>query len=230
MKKIIYGKDLNSILDKFQEIKSNYTPSSISIVEDEVDLDIFSNLFNSLSMFGDNEIVVWKVSDKKYITEDHLKLIKEYNNKDFLLVCFVNLPKNSKILKYFTSLDKFEEKEKTKIFPLLGALTKKNKHLSVNLYYKMLQEGSDPIYINSMFFYQYKNILHGLTDSATYANLNPFVKRNVSSEINMYRLEESVNIINEIYSVDKKLKTTALDNELLVLNLLLKIVNSKVPA
>lgn len=229
MKKIIYGKNKAKILDAYSREKSKFKEEEVSRLDNEVSVSDLYNLLNSFSLFGDGGLVVWYLDDKKYISDSHLELIKE-SRKNILLVLLSNLPKNSKILKVFDVLDKFDNEDPIKIFPLLEQISSKNKKGVVNLYYKMLREGNDPIYINSMIFYQYKNILHFFVQSETYNTLNPYVKRGLSKYVGMYDVLECANIIKEVFVTDKFLKSTNLNNEVLVLNLILKIVNNKLSA
>ena len=225
MRTLLYGTDGTKIVSRLLEIKEKYPKEQIYEISGVITTDEINLYLQSYSMFGTDELLVWRVSKKTEITDDILKLIAEDISKDLVVMLSENLPKNSKLFKYFGQVQQFVLDEKEKVFSLLDAISRKQSQLSIKNYYKLINEKNDPIYINSMLFYQFKNILHAKFNSETYRSINPFVKQRLSSAINNFSNNECVNIIEEIYITDLKLKTTSIDNEILVLNLILKVVN-----
>ena len=225
MRTLLYGTDGTKIVSRLLEIKGKYPKEQIYEISGVITIDEINLYLQSYSMFGTNELLVWRVSKKTEITDDILKLIAEDISKNLVVMLSENLPKNSKLFKYFGQVQQFILDEKEKVFSLLDVISRKQSQLSIKNYYKLINEKNDPIYINSMLFYQFKNILHAKFNSETYRSMNPFVKQRLISAINNFSNYECVNIIKEIYTIDLKLKTTSIDNEILVLNLILKVVN-----
>jgi len=225
MRTLLYGTDGTKIVSRLLEIKGKYPKEQIYEISGVITIDEINLYLQSYSMFGTNELLVWRVSKKTEITDDILKLIAEDISKNLVVMLSENLPKNSKLFKYFGQIQQFVLDEKEKVFSLLDVISRKQSQLSIKNYYKLINEKNDPIYINSMLFYQFKNILHAKFNSETYRSMNPFVKQRLISAINNFSNYECVNIIKEIYTIDLKLKTTSIDNEILVLNLILKVVN-----
>ena len=225
MKILLYGTDNVKIFEKLVEIKQKYKKEQTYELTGEVGVDDLRQYLQGLSMFGSDELICFQVSKKTEITDSILDLLTDEISKNLVIVLYENLPKNSKLLKYFDQTYQFVADEKEKVFPLLDAISKKQSLVSVQNYYKLIFQKNDPIYINSMLFYQFKNILHARFKSNTFELINPFVKSRLSFVMNNFSDTECVNIIKEIYAVDLRLKTTSINDEVLVLNLILKIAN-----
>jgi len=226
MKILLYGNNAN-VVGKSLEIKHQYKKEQVYELVGEIGTDEIEQYLTSVNMFGTDELLYWRVNKKTEISDKILKLIKGKITKNLLVVLSENLPKNSKFFKYFDKSEQFIADEKEKIFPLLEAISNKNPLLSVKLFYKLINQKNDPVYINSMLFYQFKNILHVRFDTETIKSINPYVKSKLTLVKNNFSDTECVKIISEIYAVDLKLKTTSIDSEVVVLNLILKIVNGK---
>ncbi len=224
MRILLYGNDNVGILEKLLEIKQKYTKGQIYELFGEVEVSDINQYLQATSMFGSDELICLRVNKKTELSDEILDLIKNETNKNILVVLFENLPKNSKLFKYFNEVFQLVADEKEKIFPFLDTLSKKQT-LAVRNYYKLITEKNDPIYINSMLFYQFKNILHARYNTETFEQVNPFVKSKLNFVRNNFTDIECVNIIRDIYEVDIKLKSTSLSSEVLVLNLILKIIN-----
>ncbi len=224
MKILLYGSDNAKILEKLLEIKQKFSRDQIYELFGEIEIKEIKQYLQAVSMFGGDELLCIRVNKKTDISDDILNLLKDDINKHILIVLSENLPKNSKLFKFFNDVFQFVADEKEKVFPFLEVLSKKQS-LAIRNYYKLITEKNDPVYINSMLFYQFKNILHARHHTETFAQVNPFVKSKLNFVINNFSDLECVNIIREIYSVDIKLKTTSLNSEILVLNLILKIIN-----
>jgi len=225
MKTLIYGTDNIKVLDYLSELKKKYKNEQTYNLTGSIDVNDIVEYLQGTSMFASEELICWRPNKKTEITDEILTFIKDPLSKDLIVVVLENLPKNSKLFKFFDQTKQFTGDEKEKVFPLLDTISKKQAKLSVKLYYKLLQQQNDPIYINSMLFYQFKNILHAKFQTETFNLINTFVKSRLGSVVNNFSEDECVNIIKEIYFVDLRLKTSSVDNEVLVLNLILKIIN-----
>lgn len=225
MKTLLFGTDQVKVLETLVKLKQKYSKEQTYELAGQLSTDDFQQYLQGISMFGLDELICWRVNKKTEINEDILELIKDEVTKNIILVLYENLPKNSKLFKFFDSAQQFVIDEKEKIFPLLDAISQKKTKMCVSIYQKLIKQKNDPIYINSMLFYQFKNIIHARFKTQTFATINPFVKSRLTPSINNFSNLECVNIIKEIYAVDLRLKTTNLNNEVLVLHLILKIVN-----
>lgn len=109
------------------------------------------------------------------------------------------------------------------IFGLVDALGNKNKKMAVNLLNNQLSFGSPIGYIISMLIRQYRILLQtqeyiGETSDtvARKLKLHPFVVKKAMVQVRRYNFKELKKIYRELLKIDKEMKTTSWEPELMV--------------
>ncbi len=109
------------------------------------------------------------------------------------------------------------------IFGLVDALGVKNKKQALKLLDNQLKFGSTPFYIISMLVRQYRILLQAhenidlpSKDLSAKTGLHPFVAKKALAQARKYKFSDLQRIYCELLSMDKKIKSSSLDPELLV--------------
>jgi DNA polymerase-3 subunit delta len=107
------------------------------------------------------------------------------------------------------------------IFKTIEALAAKNKIQALSLLHQHLDAGDNPLYLLSMFAYQFKNmlILKDLEEkrkSPSLSGLHPFVVKKTSGLCRSFSFLQLKEIYRKIFQADLQIKTGQLDPELAI--------------
>lgn len=105
----------------------------------------------------------------------------------------------------------------TNIFQMVEALGANNKKEALSLFHAHLQEGDDPFYLLSMFFYQFRNMLkisdlfeRGITSDyeiARETKLHPYVVKKTLAQLRNFSFEKLKGIYAKLKELDTAVKT-----------------------
>lgn len=113
-----------------------------------------------------------------------------------------------------------ETKFTPNIFKTIDALAEKNKKTALRLLYQHLHSGADPLYLLTMFVYQWRNLLQikdlitrrlPYYELAKKTGLHPFVVRKTYQQAQRFSFEELKNNYQDWQELDEKVKRGALD-------------------
>ena len=107
------------------------------------------------------------------------------------------------------------------IFKTIDALASKNKKLALSLLYKHLDNGDFPLYLLTMFAYQFKNFLiikelqgnHPYGAIVKKSGLHPFVVQKSFYLCNQFSMPELKKIYQKIFQADLDIKTGKIEAE-----------------
>lgn len=109
------------------------------------------------------------------------------------------------------------------IFKTIDAIAQRDKKEALDFLKKHIEAGDSPLYLLSMFAYQFKNLLiikELMEKGNTYAllaaksRLHPFVVKKTYYLCNKFSLEELKNIYKKIFQMDLDIKTGKVDSEM----------------
>ena len=105
----------------------------------------------------------------------------------------------------------------TNIFQMVDALGVNNKKEALKLFHDHLQNGDDPFYLLSMFFYQFRNMLkisdlyqRGMNSEQEIARAtkaHPFVVKKTLAQLRNFSFDKLKNIYNKLAEMDTAIKT-----------------------
>ena len=122
--------------------------------------------------------------------------------------------------------------ENSDIFRALDFLVNKKKKEAVKIFYKQMAEGKNISYIISMISFQFRNLLKikelsdsglALSDIKNITNLHPFVIKKTMSSVAKYSSEDLKGIYKKILNADIRLKSSRVDKNVILDNLILSI-------
>jgi DNA polymerase-3 subunit delta len=112
----------------------------------------------------------------------------------------------------------------TNIFQMVEALGANNKKEALSLFHSHLQNGDDPFYLLSMFFYQFRNMLkisdfaeRGMSQEyeiARETKLHPYVVKKTLSQLRNFSFEKLKEIYGKLEKLDSAVKTGKIEIKL----------------
>jgi len=182
------------LLDR-QKLK-NWVKKEFTNYQKEINLDALEQLIN----FVGNDL--WQLSNE-------IKKLINYKKDKKIEIEDVNLLVNSKV--------------EVDIFKTIEAIATKNKKDALNLLYKHIEKGDNPLYLFSMITFQFRNLLiiRELIDkggSFSYllkeSKLHPFVVKKTYYQAQKFTFQELKKIFQKIFELDLKIKTGQIDAKL----------------
>ncbi len=199
---LLHGNDVVSSRKKLEELRSEYEPTSISVLAaKEIDYAQFPLLFSTMSMFDEKRVVV--VEEKPDPKQLDLNSIST-SGVDLIIWVGSVLRSNDALIGAITKakgkVEVFEEKPDLSVFPFLDAVASRKRIIALREYMKLKAEGNDPIYLVTMLVWQFRQIL--VPEMA-----NGFVKKKVESFKANFSFEELRKIYYLLLQMDVQLKT-----------------------
>jgi DNA polymerase III delta subunit len=199
---LIHGNDIVSSRERLIGLKKSFIGGTInSLVAKEIDYKQFPILFMTDSLFGEKQYVV--VEGKL----DHSAFDwKSVTGNDVDLVIWVGekLRANDGLIKTVNEnkgkVEVFEEKIDSNIFPFLDAVVSKKRKNTFMEFQRLLDSGSDPIYIHTMLVWQFRMLLAPELASG-------FVRKKVDAVLSNFEYEELRKIYYMLLLIEVQLKT-----------------------
>lgn len=203
---LLHGPGIINSRNQLIIIKKQFNEDSISVWEDKFN---FSELINHLmtpALFSDKRLVILEKPSEEYNYTQLPKIA------DLTLVLWFDkeLGVKSKILSYVKAsmgeVKVFSEKQEATIFPFLDSLGNQDKKAFIELA-KLKTQGIDTHYLITLIYYLLRNLV------CIPQNAPSFVQKKMESQKANFKLEELINIYNNILNVDYKLKAGLIEKD-----------------
>lgn len=161
-----------------------------------------SEFLDELAKVGGPEIVLW-VGGKVSLSSPLVKRVRRQGGRIF----------------------GFAEKIPQNIFPFLDALGRKDEGYSFLELDRLLQQGSEPVYILTMIVYHLRNLARVLFDpQESKKGLHPFVYKKTAAQAKNFSPEEITRLYDRAFYADLALKTSVQDGRLILSRLVAEMV------
>lgn len=185
----------------------------------DLDYGAFGDLFISVSMFGEKQLVLveGKIDSKQV---DWEKIVGESASSDLLIWIDQQLRSNDSLITKIKELagvvEFFEEEPDSDIFGFLESVATRNRKSALNELQVLFDAQKDPIYIQTMLVWQFRNIL--VPDLA-----KGYVQQKAQKHRANFSDDELLRIYQRLYEMEVALKTGAEMPEVLIEQFVVKI-------
>jgi DNA polymerase III delta subunit len=199
---LLHGSDLTASRKKLISLKEKYAPESVTtLLAKEIEYSNFPLLFSTVLMFGEKQLVV--VEGKLDVKLVDLEKINKAEN-DLVVWLGEKLRANDGLIgvvnKVGGKVEVFEEKEDARIFPFLDAVVMRNRKLALRELVELLNNGAEPIYLNTMLVWQFRQLIVPELASG-------FVRKKIDQVKGNFTFEELRRIYYSLLQMDVQLKT-----------------------
>lgn len=216
---LFHGSDLGSSRQSLTKYLSEFPQESRTVwrTEDTTPEGLRS-FTQSPSLFGDRRILVLEGIVGKalqgilaeIVLPDDLQVViwvpEKLKNTDPLIAL---MAKNGKV--YASN-----EKKEDEIFQLLGLVAGRKKWEAQGFFLSMMERGSDPFYVFSMFVWQFRLLLGLSLDAESSGKLHPFVKRKALQDLKNWDSASLLAAHRALLDLDLKMKSGGLPRDLLL--------------
>jgi len=199
---LLHGNDIVSSRERLGVLRKSFVGGSITtLVSKDIDYQQFPMLFSTSSLFGDKQYVI--VEGKIDHSEIDFKKVFE-SDVDLVIWVGEKVRANDGLIKVINELkgkvEIFDEKIDSNIFPFLDAVALKKRKNALIEYHRLLDSGSDPIYIHTMLVWQFRMLL--VPDLAS-----GFVRKKIDQVVGSFEFEELRKIYYMLLLLEVQLKT-----------------------
>lgn len=225
---LLHGENVSSSREALIDLKRNYSPDSVSVFDTKkFDEDKFARVCETPSMFAERRLVVVEGKPPTIQPFSHLAMS---SSTDVVFWLGEQLKSSNKLFKLVKDLDgqvrHFRPTIPKHVFGFLDALGYKNKKKALLELHRLLEQGESPVYLLTMIVWQVRNLLKVKSEKLKVKGFHPYVLRKLRSQVNNFEEEELVGIFRGLLDTEVNLKTTQLDPELVLDQLVNSIANT----
>lgn len=186
----------------------------------------------SFDIFGNPPFVVLNIPHTKMANaEEYIKVMTKIPKETVLIIlCARELGRTNAFYKNAAKIRAKvvlnNQPEDSNIFKFVDSVYFKNKHTAYEELEKLTDDGADPFYILSMLLYGLRNLAHAKYNTAQFAKKKSFVREKALSQADRYDHHDIINLFDFMYQTDKKLKTGMIDQNIVLVYTIEKILNT----
>ena len=199
-------------------------------IEDITPRELYEDVA-SFDLFGNAPFVVLKIPNTKVAdVAKFIDVLKKAPEETVLIILAEKeLGKTNAFLKeapnYKAKVALNNKASASNIFNFVDQLFYKNKKRAYQELSVLLDEDADPFYIFSMIFYGMRNLVHAKFNSDEFSKKSSFVQSKALKQAQAFSEEQILDLYDFVYSVEKKLKTGEIHQDMAITYTIEKVAN-----